>query len=204
MCHGAILDCTDATAAKHWHMPKTPPLDHDTFIAALRTWDGRTAADLKALYQAHHHATDFLPRLVEACEDVETETAATWLIKHHCEMGATPIPGLLRQQILASLPNLTRWDARLHLLQIMDHLRPIPTSLAPAIYDALADGAASARPLLRAWSLFAAAQLAVQHDTYAQKVHHLLETAADDNPKGAVAVRLREATALMAQKPDDA
>ncbi|MCV3272374.1 hypothetical protein [Roseobacter sinensis] len=177
--------------------PQTVPADTaQPLQAAMRRWDGKSAAALAAIYQAHRAAPDFVTDLVAACAHPETETAGTWLIKHHCERGQSDFPEPLRSTLYAQLPEFSSWEAQLHLLQCTDHL-PIPEPSAQAVFRSVEVGATATKLLVKAWSLYGAAQLARQHPVYATRVRAMLDQAARREPKGAVAVRLRKAQALL-------
>ncbi len=169
---------------------------HHELTAALRRWDGTSTAALTALHARYSHAPDFIAALVEATSEADTESAATWLIKHRCDAGSVAISEDLRATLYMRLQGFTGWAAQLHVLQCMDHL-PVPDAAAPATMDAVNAGATSAKALIRAWSLYGAAQLATQHPAYRPQVHAVLLAAETPAPKGAVAVRLRKARALL-------
>ncbi|WP_300017025.1 hypothetical protein [uncultured Roseobacter sp.] len=168
----------------------------DMLTAALRDWDGASATALRAIYQQHHTEPDFTPALVAACQAPDTESAATWLIKHQCEIGGAVLLPEMCATVYAMLPKFTHWAARLHILQCVDRL-PIPQTVADTVLSFVTQEATSTQKLIRAWSLYAAAQLAVQHPRYQSDAQALLAAAADPAPTGAVAVRLRKARALL-------
>lgn len=181
-------------------MPRAPdpsaPDAQPDLPAAMLAWNGKSAGNITRIYDRYRATPAFEATLVNACETPETECAATWLIKHHCDEGQAQFSEPLRARIYASLPTFVAWEAQLHVLQCTDHL-PIPERCAPAVFDFVTAGVASPKTLVRAWSLYAAAQLAAQHPQHRPTVQALLEAAAQETPKGAVAVRLRKAQALL-------
>lgn len=178
--------------------PPVTPDDPDPLRAEMRNWDRKSASAITAIYQAHHDTEGFASRLMTAAGDAEMESAATWLIKHHCERGETAFSEDQRARLYTLLPRFTYWEAQLHVLQMVDDL-PIPAAAADDMVTYLHGAATSSKTLIRAWALYAAAQLAHQHPAYAAQVDAMLKAAAKGQPKGAVAVRLRKAQELLGQ-----
>ncbi|WP_300055551.1 hypothetical protein [uncultured Roseobacter sp.] len=169
---------------------------HSDLATALGDWDGASASALAEIYCNHSGEPEFLLSLLEACRSPETEGAATWLIKHHCEQSEAPLPPQMVATLYALLPGFTDWAAQLHILQCVDHLS-IPPEAADTVMDFLTRAATSERKLVCAWSLYAAAQLAVQHPDHRPAARALLDTASARGHSGAVAVRLRKARTLL-------
>ncbi|WP_299499053.1 hypothetical protein [uncultured Roseobacter sp.] len=170
--------------------------DHD-LVTALRGWDGRSADDITALYTQFHQNPGFVEELVLSCRAPETERAATWLIKHHLEQSAVQFSKETRQQYYQAARHLTHWEARLHVLQCMDHIA-IPPDTVEAVWSFAQAAATSDRKLLQAWGLYGLARIAHQFPDYQPAALEVLAKAAQQHPKGAVAVRLRKARALLA------
>lgn len=168
---------------------------HELF-SAMQDWDGTSAAALAAVYVEHSGRCDFQTNLISACQNPATERAATWLVKHHCETGQSSFSPEACTRLYMTLPAFEAWDAQLHVLQVMDFL-PVPKEAAQVVFDVARDGANSAQKLICAWSLYGVAKLAAEHPEYRAAAKAILEEAAQLAPKGAIAVRLRKAQALL-------
>lgn len=174
---------------------------NEDLIARLRQWDSKTVRDVVAIYQEFRLQAGFLDSLIGACARPETETAATWLIKHHVEDGQVEVSHAQAELYYQNAVSLTQWQAQLHALQTMDHVA-LSEQMSTEVYDFVSAAISSDKTLLRAWGYYGLALVALQEP--AKKVHAMktLRRAAQTHSKGAIAVRVRKALERLAISPD--
>lgn len=161
--------------------------DLDTATAAF---DGKHTAPLDA-FAARQAPTAAAIRALTAmagAPDLKHQSAATWLLKHYGEDGLA-FTARQTAALLALLPCVTHWEAKLHLLQIFPNLT-IQEGEAPALLTLLTGPAylGDANKLVRAWTYNALAELAAQHRAQRPEVQALLARGAED---AAASVRAR-------------
>lgn len=144
----------------------------------ITAWDGKSAADIKAIYAAHHAEPEFTDKLVELAQTTECEKGATWLLKAWLEAG-----NLLEQsqikKIYEALPNLEHWEARLHLLQCIPFM-PIADAEKSNLYDFLMITLGDPNKFLRAWAYNGLYELSRQHSEYQNDSKQLFQMAMRD------------------------
>jgi hypothetical protein len=61
--------------------------------------------------------------LVTICIDVkDLQKTSTWLIKHHYDNGHT-LPQSLTEKLLTACKHIENWEAKLHFLQLIPHVK---------------------------------------------------------------------------------
>lgn len=161
------------------------------------------------LRQAEGNPADFLDRLATewpvsdallrhlvafaAQADPDAQVAATGLLRRYLAAGAA-FPPVAVSPLLALIPALVRWEARLHGLQILPGL-PIPKKHAAGLHEFLRGCLDEQNRFVRAWAYTGLHRLALLHAGYRAEVSALLETAARDEAPS-VRARLRQLHAL--------
>jgi len=98
----------------------------------IALWDGKSAADIRAIYADHAHTRGLLGRLVKLAADPECEVGATWLVKHHLETTECGMALSAAKTWYACANTLTHWEARLHMLQCTPRV-PVPNACVKPI-----------------------------------------------------------------------
>ena len=81
---------------------------------------GASARERRELYKAWFSSGESIGSLVAICTEQESlQDVATWLMKYHLRAGYEPTPDE-EFSMFALLSSLKGWEARLHLLQMLD------------------------------------------------------------------------------------
>ncbi len=168
-------------------------MDLNSLVAA---WDGKSVSTISQIYHDHKNTAEFGRHLINCLGDAESERGVTWLIKHHLEQGwmergEGPNTNETAAMIKA-LPTLTHWEARLHLLQSLDHFE-IPKSSAAPLATFLETAIKDNAKFVRAWAYHGWYVLADQHPTYLPQATALLEEAQSTESAASVKVKVRKA-----------
>jgi len=95
----------------------------------LGLWDGVHVDYLKELYNANSSSIAFFENLVKLCiDEKDLQISTTWLIKHHYD-NRQKLPEHLTEKLLVACKNLERWEAKLHLLQLVPHFNLTDNSI---------------------------------------------------------------------------
>ncbi len=133
--------------------------------------------DLKQLekyFQLHHQEDNFLDNVLEFIPEDEFEVANSWLLKRYIEEGNQPPPDR-QEKILALLPMVTHWEARLHLLQILPKI-PIAKAKAAETRIFLLQLVTEKNKFIRAWAYNGLYHLQACHPVYKKEVIELLNS----------------------------
>lgn len=166
----------------------------------LRNWDRKSA---KAIIQIHENNAadeDLMDRLVTLASTQDLETGATWLLKHRLENALDKLDPDLTLKLVALLPGLSDWEAKLHCLQIFPHIAFSGPSKDTAWRFVLACSRETNK-FVRAWAYSGLHQLALDHPTYRAQARAVLEAAERSETAPSVKVRLRRA--LEQDLPED-
>lgn len=156
-------------------------------------WGG-ASQDILRIYKRHCGRPSFGSDVVALLDQRSLERGATWLLKHHLETGSTDIQPADVDAVCSRLPDIDHWEARLHILQSIEHL-PIPRPHLPKIEQFLREAVADDVKFVRAWGYHGWHQLAVQHPTYREQVSKILADALTSETAPSVKVRIRKALA---------
>ncbi|WP_422364940.1 hypothetical protein [Pelagibius sp.] len=134
-------------------------------------------------------------------DDAKLQAGATWLLKHFLESGQEQGVTFSAQQsgaLLALLGEVSHWEARLHLLQILPALT-LPEERKAALYRLLtgSDYLQASNKFVRAWTYNALAILATRFPELRKTVAPLLISAQEDEA-ASVRARLRR---VMKENP---
>ena len=157
----------------------------------IAAWDGKSAADIRAVYADHAHTRGFLARLVKLAADRGCEVGATWLVKHHLETDTTVMNSSVAETWYACVKSLTHWEARLHLLQCMPHV-PVPKSCVRQVRTFLDECIASEHKFVRAWAYTGYCELARAHPRFRAQALELLDDGERHDPAASVRARIRQ------------
>jgi hypothetical protein len=166
-----------------------------TVLESLRTrltaFDRKSFSCLTEAAAALSDKADYGAALVELAGDEGASSGATWLIKHHAENG-TPLPVPLCKDLADRLPQITAWDAQLHICQSARHL-PYPDTATGQLLAFARPLLTHERPFLRAWSLDLLCYLTTRIPDLATEAETALARAAED-PAASVRARARNLT----------
>ena len=85
------------------------------------SWDGKSAASLQSTYERHRADEDFVATILAHIADVESQRAATWLLKKHLEAGNSLSAAECRT-VFGVLSDQDYWESKLHVLQCLPFL----------------------------------------------------------------------------------
>tara|TARA_R110002073_G_scaffold317798_2_gene491492 strand:+ start:376 stop:879 length:504 start_codon:yes stop_codon:yes gene_type:complete len=154
----------------------------------IASWDGKSAADIKAIYDAHSAEADFSDTIIALSLTDACEKGATWLLKAWLEAGNNLEQAQIAK-IYGSLDQLKNWEARLHVLQSIPFM-----SIADAqrinVYNFLRNTLIDQNKFVRAWSYNGFFELSRQHSEYINETRQYFEMAMRDEAP-AVKARIR-------------
>ena len=145
---------------------------------AIADWDGKSAADIEAIYTRYSGEGAFATYLIELAGREHLEKGATWLIKHHLEnnqgFNTSEISALY-----ALLPGFAHWEARLHVLQCIPKL-PIGESEKPGLEGFLRRCLIDDNKFVRAWGYNGFYELSRQYPEHQEEAKQFLDMAMQD------------------------
>lgn len=155
---------------------------------ALAAFDGKHTDTLKTLAERCPASPDILQQLCDLMhsDEYKLQSAATWLLRRYQQAGAD-ISDDQTATLCDVLLRDSYWEARLHVLQMMDDLF-IPKGLVKKLWRTLGEGTRDGKKLIRAWSYHGVAALADQHPGYRDQALALMAEAERDE---AASVRAR-------------
>ncbi len=167
---------------------------------SLRTnvseWNGKDTAVLERLFNARSGDPEFLPELVQLCSDTDLQRGATWLLKHFLEKKGRSLSAALTRTHLAQLPHIGDWQARLHVLQYLEHL-DLQANAEKPVSDFLETTLTSDNKFVRAWAWYGLAVLAHNFPRRAEHTVQRLTGEIARETAGSVKVRIRKALKLL-------
>lgn len=155
---------------------------------AIAGWDGKSASDIKAVYDAYHTQSGFPDTMIVLSTNSAYEKGATWLLKAWLEAGNKLEPTQI-QEIYNLLNNLEHWEAKLHVLQSIPFM-PIRESEREKVYNFLRVTLTDPNKFVRAWSYHGFYELSTQHSQYLNETKQLFEVAMR-NEAASVKARIR-------------
>ena len=157
----------------------------------LKGWDGKKADYLTEVYDRYSSQPDFLELLIVQMNASSLQSGATWLLKHHFDCGGEKLDAELATQLYKNLPALVLWDAKLHVLQVMQHM-PIPghqAAMTKAFVDqCLQDDV----KFVRAWAYSGFWELARQHPRFRGQAEALLQNGLEQETAASIKARIRK------------
>ena len=153
---------------------------HAALARGLASWDGRSRADIEALYQRAHADPGLAPALCRLLDDGAQTVGATWLLKRALEAGAIE-PGEVERSILGALGRLQAPEAALHVLQILDRLYIAParkTAVRRFVFACFE----SPNKFVSAWAYSGLHALASAFPAYRAEALEIMEMGLRDGP----------------------
>ena len=154
----------------------------------IANWDGKSAADIEAIYGKYHGSTDFAETIIDLIKDAAYQKAATWLLKKWLESG-NQVNAELAREVYRSLRLLMDWESKLHVLQSIPFL-PIAKEDKKRVEAFLRETLTDTNKFVRAWSYNGFYELAMQYPEYTHEVKQFFEMALVDEA-ASVKARIR-------------
>ena len=154
----------------------------------IASWDGKSAAYIKAIYDAHDADDNFSDTIIALSFTEAREKGATWLLKAWLEAG-NKLEQPQIAKIYRSLDQLKHWEARLHILQSIP-LMPIAHAESSNVYNFLRLALTDQNKFVRAWSYNGFYELSRQHPEYTGEARQYFEMAMRDEASS-VQARIR-------------
>lgn len=144
----------------------------------IAAWDGKSAADIKSIYDAHKAETNFADTIIALSFTQACEKGATWSLKAWLEHGNT-LEQTQVAKIYRSLDQLEHWEAKLHVLQSIAFM-PIAEAERNNVYNFLRLTLTDQNKFVRAWSYNGFYELSRQHSKYLNETKQFFEMAMRD------------------------
>ena len=169
-------------------MASTPSIRSD-----LASWDGKDADAIRRVYDRQAGKRGVVGSLVRLAGEADFEVAASWIIKHHLEQkdSGHALSDAHAEAFFRAAARFDHWEARLHALQIMEHVPVAAGSVRDAkrlIERCLADE----NKFVRAWAYSGFARLADTHPRYRAEAEALLADAEASESAASVRARVRQ------------
>ncbi|EWH08607.1 hypothetical protein DS2_16714 [Catenovulum agarivorans DS-2] len=156
--------------------------------ALLQQWDGKSKADIEAIYQNTSAELAFVNDLILLLQQPELQKGASWLLKTHVDNGCV-LSETESQEVLACLKHLGDWQAKLHILQIFhaikishEYKREVESFVRPLITDK--------NKFVRAWAYNGFYLLAKAYPEYRNEADEFIKMALRDEA-ASVKARIR-------------
>ena len=164
-----------------------------TLKSDIAEWDTKSAKVIEGVYERHAGSRGFLNRVIGYTPEPDLQVGATWLLKRHCETVNGAVSPELADELYAGVGvgKLTRWEARLHVLQCMVHI-PVPAKRARSVAKFLDTCLSDENTFVRAWAYTGYAELARANPRYRDEARALLEYALESETKASVLARVRK------------
>jgi hypothetical protein len=134
--------------------------------ASIMAYDRRSPlvlSEAEAHFRSCKRYPDALISIVDS-QDQSVSSGATWMIKSLLKQGQSLSPNQCKA-LVDRLPNITEWDAQLHVCQLIRYLETSDRNV-DSLVDWLQPLLKHRRPFIRAWSLDALCHIAKQHSAY--------------------------------------
>jgi hypothetical protein len=166
--------------------------------ADIRQWNGKSGHDIRGIYSRYKDQPELSESLVELSADHDLETGATWLLKHHLETSSGTLNSRLSERLIGCGSGFASWEARLHLLQMLDGLeiRDGAVGKLAKFVDACLD---DRKTLVRAWSYHGLQHLARLDPSRHADILARLKRAEETEHAASAKVRLRKAIAAVSK-----
>ena len=149
-----------------------------TLEQAITNWDGKSASDIKEIYQRHCGTDSFTASLIKSLAPGDLQIGASWLLKHYLENNNTLDSDQL-SAIYQSLSALGHWQARLHILQCIP-MMPIGKPETKTVEGFLRSCLADSNKFIRAWAYNGFFELAMQYPEYRPETRQFFDMALRD------------------------
>ncbi|MBG6208981.1 hypothetical protein IWQ49_003650 [Labrenzia sp. EL_126] len=164
----------------------------DQLQQILASWDGKATTPLQEAYEIFRGEPAFLDLLIEFSGSKASQRGATWLLKHHFDRKGSKLTDDQSERHLAGLSCFSDWEAKLHFLQYLEHLKLSEKAEEP-LRSLIDPELGSENKFLRAWAHYALAIHANRFPAHKEYAFRKLTTARECETAGAVKVRIRKA-----------
>lgn len=154
----------------------------------ISQWSGRSAQDMRLIYDSFSKARNFVPSLLKLAHEPQSQTGATWLLKHYLETDGTLTPDQ-SADFFGCLHYLQSWESKLHMLQSLSHVT-IAQSQCMRLEDFLQTCIEDQNKFVRAWAYNGFFYLAKQYPKYQDVVRQRMEQA-KDSESASIKARIR-------------
>jgi len=161
----------------------------DTELAGL---DGKDTTVLEKLYRDKAGDPDFPQSLITACNTQDLQRGATWLLKRHFDNKGAPLSQKQTSAHIGHLAGIEDWQAKLHVLQYLEHL-VLPDDTEAPVSDFLNGAIRSEQKFVRAWAYSGLAVLARRFPDRIERTRQRLAEAYARETAASVKVRVRKA-----------
>jgi len=144
----------------------------------IAAWDGKSAADIKAIYDARNAESSFADTIIALSSTEACEKGATWLLKAWLEAG-NKLEQCQISKIYRSLDQLKHWEAKLHILQSIPFMT-IADDESRNVYNFLVLTLNDQNKFVRAWSYNGLYELSRHHSRYRNESKQYFEMAMRD------------------------
>lgn len=152
----------------------------------IDSWDGNSVAELQSIYERHGAEEDFVATVLEHVGQLESQRAATWLLKRHLEAGNALAVDDCRI-VMNVLTDRDHWESKLHLLQSLPYL-DIHEDDCARVENLLNSCIGDKNKFVRAWAYNGFNELALRFPRYRKEVDGMLAHAIESE---AASVRAR-------------
>lgn len=158
------------------------------FSGEIDSWDGKSVAALQSTFERHRSEKDFVATILEHVAVMESQRAATWLLKRYVETGNS-LSAVDCQAVLGVLSDQDHWESKLHILQCLPYL-DIREEDCTGLEEFLDACIKSERKFVRAWAYNGFNVLAMHFPRYRKEVDDML-TRAVESEAASVRARIR-------------
>ena len=141
----------------------------------IGSWHGKSAAALQSIYERHCFGERFVATILAHIVDVESQRAATGLLKKHPETGNSLTVSACRA-VLGALPVQEHWESKLPMLQCLP-CPEIPEDESAGLERFLEACLDSDNKFVRAWAYNGFNELSLRFPRYRERVEGMLARA---------------------------
>ena len=153
-------------------------------------WDRKSKDFISDVYDRRHDEPGFLTDLAGMLDDTHLQSGATWLLKHHFDVGGTPFDADLVTAIYRKTPALVNWDAKLHVLQCIARM-PIPEPELRTVETFVRRCLPDDVKFVRAWAYSGLYELARRFPEFRAEATKVLNEALTSETAGSVLSRVK-------------
>lgn len=155
----------------------------------IATWDGKSSADIEAVYQSECHASGFIDNLIQLAEDPKLSRGSTWLLKHHTDQKGT-FESAQVTRLYSICDRFNDWQSTLHLLQMISAM-PVKYANKSRLELFLRRCLDDDNKFVRAWAYNGLYWFARTYPEFREEVTSFFELAMQDEP-ASVKARVRK------------
>ncbi len=144
----------------------------------IGNWNNKSSADIEGIFNRYRTDKLLKVNLINLLQKVELQIGVSWLLKRFFEEGGE-ISRREIASIISTIPTITSWEARLHMLQCIPHM-PIDDSQKKKIELFLRQCLTENNKFVRAWAYNGMYELTSQHPEYLSETRQLFDLAMKD------------------------